>query len=157
MADVGESYITQDIYNDICTHIRSGLSVRKYPFGDHNITERSFYAWVDVHATEPQLQQYLRAREGQADVIFDECLDIADNATDDIIFLVAADTDGDGAKPAIKHSAIARANLQINTRMRMAGKLRPKKYGERVVNQHEPGEGLKEFTLCLKAKDEDAE
>lgn len=77
--------------------------------------------------------KYLRARELQADAIFDECLDIADNATDDVIFLAQDDGDGEGGKPAIKHSAIARSKLMIDTRMRMAGKLKPKKYGEKTT------------------------
>lgn len=86
--------------------------------------------WLADDGYKDFLDRYLRARDVQAEAIFDECLDIADNATDDIMFLVS--DDGNDAKAGIKHSAIARAKLQIDTRMRMAGKLKPKKYGDKV-------------------------
>jgi len=81
------------------------------------------------------LAKYLRARETQADIIFDECLQIADNATDDIGFLTSEDNHGEGGKAVIKHSAIQRAKLQIDTRMRMAGKLKPKRYGDKTTTE----------------------
>jgi hypothetical protein len=81
-------------------------------------------------------ESYLRARERQAALLFDECLEIADDSTDDILFLASQDDSGDGGKPALKHSAIARAKLRIDTRMRMAGKLHPKKYGDKLDLNH---------------------
>jgi hypothetical protein len=56
----------------------------------------------------------IRAREVQADLLFDEILDIADGAKDDMI-------------------NIQRARLQIDVRKWMVGKLAPKKYGKRVT------------------------
>ena len=55
---------------------------------------------------------YARAREHHADALFAQCLEIADNAT--------ADVDSDG-KP--NNAAVQRARLQIDTRLRVAGKL----------------------------------
>jgi len=55
--------------------------------------------------------QYARARETQADTLFDDILHIAD----------AAGTDSD----ALNH-----AKVRIDARKWMAGKLRPKKYGD---------------------------
>lgn len=71
------------------------------------------------------MEKYLRAREAQADVIFDECLDIADDSGADAVI----DKQTGGIK--IEGEVIQRAKLRIDTRMRMAGKLKPKKYGDR--------------------------
>lgn len=55
--------------------------------------------------------QYVRAREDQADALFDEILDIADE----------------------KAADVRRAQLRVDARKWMAGKLQPKKYGERLA------------------------
>lgn len=133
MADVSAEYITQDLLNDICDWMKLGNSIRKFPFSEHGKTDRSFYRWLESCATEEQRQQYARGIEERADAIFEECIEIADNSTDDVIFLTADDKDGEGGKPAIKHSAIARARLMVDTRKWMLGKLQPKKYGEKLA------------------------
>ena len=135
-ACVSAAYIDDALFAEILEHITSGLSVGSF-FITHEKTERSFYNWLDKHATESHIQAYLRARKAQADAIFDECLDIADNATDDVELI----TTERGDKLAIKHSAIQRAKLQIDTRMRMAGKLKPKKYGDKLVQEHTGSDG----------------
>ena len=59
----------------------------------------------------------------QADAIFDECLDIADDGANDYM--------GDDEKYNGDH--VARSRLRIDTRKWMAGKLAPKKYGEKLA------------------------
>jgi hypothetical protein len=56
--------------------------------------------------------QYARAREVQADVLADEILDIADDSSDP-----------------------AKARVQIDARKWLAGKLRPKVYGDKVSQE----------------------
>lgn len=66
--------------------------------------------------------RYARAREVQADKLFAECLEIADQ------YDKAADN-GEGGTDHIN-----RARLRIDTRKWMAGKLRPKVYGEKITH-----------------------
>ena len=61
------------------------------------------------------LEKYARARLHQADVLFHQCLDIADNDGNDVFL------DKEGNKTA-NHAAIQRHKLMIETRFRMAGK-----------------------------------
>ncbi len=75
------------------------------------------------------LQKYLRARESQADLIFDECLEIADNNAHDTI-------KADGGREVLNGEWVARCKLRVDTRMRMAGKLAPKKYGDKIEHEH---------------------
>ena len=64
-------------------------------------------------------EQYARARETQADTIFDEIVDLADEA-------------------GFTNERIAKARLQIDARKWVAGKLRPKKYGEKHMLGSDP-------------------
>lgn len=64
--------------------------------------------------------QYARAREVQADKLFDECLTIADQY----------DATAEKLEGGTDH--INRARLRIDTRKWMAGKLRPKVYGDKL-------------------------
>lgn len=64
-------------------------------------------------ATEPEFaEKYTRAREVQADYFADETVDIADNEPD----------------PAV-------AKVKIDARKWHAGKTRPKKYGDKVMQE----------------------
>ena len=60
------------------------------------------------------LEKYTRARLHQADVLFHQCLDIADDTSRDVI-------EQNGNK-MVNHAAIQRDRLKIETRFRMAGK-----------------------------------
>jgi predicted DNA-binding protein YlxM (UPF0122 family) len=62
-------------------------------------------------------ERYTRAREHQSDVLFNQCLDIADDSTNDII------KNDDTGEKTINNAAIQRDRLRIETRFRMAGKL----------------------------------
>ena len=91
--------------------------------------------------------RYARAKEDQADKIFEECLAIADSQEGDIIKV-------DG-KEMVNHDAIARAKLRIDTRKWMAGKLRPKVYGEKLDLTHANPDGTPiTFKTVIEAKPE---
>jgi hypothetical protein len=85
--------------------------------------------WLAREENEDFREQYARAREAQADVLFDEILDIADNGSND--WMQANDPDN----PRWRHNgeAIRRLQLRIDARKWIAGKLRP--YGERVAQE----------------------
>lgn len=89
--------------------------------------------WLSQH--EAFCESYLRARERQADLIFDECLEIADDSSGDTK-LVGRDGE---EREVLDSEWVARSKLRIDTRLRMAGKLAPKKYGERITQEHEGG------------------
>lgn len=133
-------------YNDtitdtICERIAEGRSLRSIAQDEDMPHESTIYRWLFKH--KEFSEKYARAREAQADVYAEEIIEIADNSTDDVIFLTSDDDSGDGAKPAIKHSTIARARLQIDTRKWLAGKLRPKKYGDSTQVKHADADGNK--------------
>jgi hypothetical protein len=66
--------------------------------------------------------QYARAREEQADKLFREIIEIADDASGDYV------TTSDG-KRIVDHENIQRSRLRVDAR---AARLAPRKYGDRI-------------------------
>lgn len=66
--------------------------------------------------------QYAQAKLKQADLLADECLEIADDASCDVKY----DKDGN---EMINAEFVARSRLRIDTRKWLASKLLPKQYG----------------------------
>lgn len=101
---------SQKLFDQICDRISDGESLRSICRNKDMPSTTSVMNWLNKDAA--LVEQYARAKNAQADTIFDECLHIADMASAD---------------------EIQQARLRIDTRKWMAGKLRPKKYGERNV------------------------
>lgn len=100
---------TQPLADFICERIAGGKSLLSITRDDGMPSMPTVLMWA--RTSQGFLRQYLLARDLQADAIFDECLEIADD-------------------PAlVTYEDIQRARLRIATRQWMAGKLRPKKYG----------------------------
>ena len=92
-------------------------------------SQSAFYSWL--RDKEELEQKYVRAREAQADVIFDEVLDIADGGGSD--------------------ENVQRDRLRIDARKWMAGKLAPRRYGDKVKHEHGVDEGLASMMKTLES------
>ena len=69
------------------------------------------------------------AKLRQADLLFDQCLEIADDDRHDTKTI----TRGDGSTlEVMDFEWVARSKLKVETRLKMAGKLSPKKYGDKI-------------------------
>lgn len=88
------------------------------------------FRWLAAH--EAFSDQYAHARDSQADTLFDDVLAIADQY--------------DTLSEALNPDLIQRAKLRIDARKWMAGKLRPKKYGDKLELDasltHEAGDSI---------------
>ena len=113
----------QKVADFVCEEIADGKSLRSIARDNKDVNERSVFTWL-AKSIDFQ-QQYARAREDQADAIFDEILDIADDARNDWM-----ESNEGGASLNSEH--IQRSKLRIDARKWMAGKLRPKKYGDKL-------------------------
>jgi len=69
--------------------------------------------------------QYARAREEQADKLFREIIEIADDASGDYV------TTRDG-QTIVDHENIQRSRLRVDARKWAAARLAPKKYGDHI-------------------------
>lgn len=118
------SAFTQEVADVICERIAAGESLRSILKDDGMPASSTVFKWlIDYPAFS---EQYTRAREAQADSLFDEILTIADDGRNDSY------TDDDG-NVRTDHDVIARSKLRVDARKWMAGKLRPKKYGDKLA------------------------
>lgn len=96
----------------------------------HWPSSRTIWRWVEAH--EKFRQSYLRAHAQQAALLAFEALEIADDASRDTKWVGPA-----GAQYEVMDAEwVARSKLRVETRLRMAGKLDPKKWGERATVEH---------------------
>ena len=127
---------SQELFDTICERIAEGRSLRAICQDEDMPAQSSVFRWL---AAEPELQEkYARAREAQADAIFDEILDIADDARND--WMERQNADGSSAT-LVDHEHVSRSKLRIEARRWMAGKLRPKVYGEKLDLTHANPDG----------------
>lgn len=116
----------QEIADIICERLADGESLRTICDADDMPNRATVFRWLAKH--KEFSDQYARAKEEQADSIFDEVLDIADNSRNDWMEKRGEDDAG----WVLNGDHIQRARLRIDARKWMAGKLRPKKYGEKL-------------------------
>lgn len=120
------SDFSQEIADAICERIADGQSLRGICRDDDMPAASTVFKWlVDNKAFS---EQYARAREAQADSLFDEMLEIADDARND--WMERRGEEDAGWVANGEH--IQRSRLRLDARKWMAGKLRPKKYGEKI-------------------------
>lgn len=129
---------SQELFDRICERIADGESLRTICADEDMPSKTTVFRWLANDAALSD--QYARAREAQADAIFDEILDIADTAVNDWM-----ETNGqDDVGYRVNGEHIQRSRLRIDARKWMAGKLRPKVYGDKVDVEHSGG-----FTVVL--------
>lgn len=133
---------TTELAARICERIANGESLRSICQDADMPATSSACKWLGEH---PEFaEQYARAREAQADVFFDEILDIADNAQND--WMERHGEDDAGWQANGEH--IQRSKLRIDARKWMAGKLRPKKYGDKLQHTGADGESPVQVTIA---------
>ncbi len=109
------STYSDEIAERICSRIAKGESLKSICRDPEMPCENTVFNWLEKKEHDAFLRQYVRAREQQADALADECLLISDDAIGG------------------SHEAIAAARLRVDTRKWLAGKLRPKKYNDKLI------------------------
>lgn len=98
----------QKIADFVCKEIALGKGLRELARENEDVCQSTIYDWLNKY---PEFaEQYTRAREEQADTHFDDIMRIADNTNQDV----------------------NDRRLRIDARKWVAGKLRPKKYGDKI-------------------------
>ena len=123
---------SKDIADEICERLIGGESLRTICDSEHMPSSTTIFKWLNI--TPEFAKQYADAREAQADAIFDEILDIADDGRNDWM----ENVDDEGAVLGYKFNgeAARRSQIRIDARKWMAGKLRPKKYSDKLEIEH---------------------
>jgi hypothetical protein len=107
---------------EICRRIALGESLRAICKDGAMPSQEAVYSWLRVNAAFRE--QYVRAREDQAEFYLDEIIAISDDTTHD-----TKHTDS-GEQP--NSEWISRSRLRVDARKWAMSKLAPKKYGDKI-------------------------
>ena len=108
------SKFTQELVDIICGRIAEGESLTKICQEKTMPSKPSVLLWLSK-STEFSTQ-YARARDAQADLLAEQTIEIADDP-----------------KSGVDAVSVAHARLRIDARKWYAGKVAPKKYGDKVT------------------------
>jgi hypothetical protein len=129
------SIFTPELGLAICKRISEGEGLRAICRTEGFPNPGTVYRWL-LEAVDPNANdglklfsdQYTRAREHQAEVYADEIIEISDNSTND------TQLDDEGNE-ITNFDNIQRSRLRVDSRKWLAGKLRPKKYGDSMTHK----------------------
>jgi hypothetical protein len=113
----------KEAFDSAIKSIEQGESLRNALSGSDTPSRTTFFKWIDDD--EEKLNQYTRACEARADLIFEDILEIADENNADVYVddLGVAKIDG---------NSVNRSRLKVDARKWMLSKMQPKKYGEKL-------------------------
>ena len=120
----------------ICERMIEGESLRVICSDDDMPAASTVFRWLEDD--EGFREQYARAREAQADAIFDEILEIADDGRNDYVEKLRQDG---GKGTAFDAEHVQRSRLRVDARKWVASKLAPKKYGDDLRLRHADADG----------------
>jgi hypothetical protein len=136
------SAYTPAVASAICEALADGMSLRKLCAQPAMPSMTTVMRWLADEAKQEFRLHYAHAREAQADLLASEILEIADDSSGDII------TDKDG-NTRVDREFVARARLRVDARKWLAGKLAPKKYGDRIEHTGTDG-GAIQHTVSVR-------
>lgn len=129
------SSFTQEIADAICERIADGQSLREICRDESMPDKKTVLRWLAER--EEFRAQYASAREAQADHFADEILEISDDGTNDWTKRKI----GEELVDVVDHEHISRSKLRVDARKWLMARMAPKKYGDRVMNEHTGRDG----------------
>jgi hypothetical protein len=143
-----------EIADAICELIIKGYSVRKIGELEPMPCEDTIYTWLSKHSDFSE--KYTEAVQHRTNKYLEECVDLSDNMPDGIMFigldgrlferlevlqLTPKERAEAGLNPiGLTTELINKRKLQIETRMKAAARMHPRKYGEKITQTLEGGD-----------------
>ena len=126
---------TPELCAVICSRLAEGASLRTICLADDMPDMSSVFKWLRENPAFSQ--QYAKAKEEACDALFEEILDIADNGSND--WMESHDPENPGYRFNGEH--YQRSRMRVDVRKWALSKIKPKKYGEKVTQEHTGPEG----------------
>lgn len=120
----------ESVFESICVEIENGSSLIAILRREGTPSTKTFYEWMD--ADTEKIKRYARACERRQEALFEEIHVIADTTVEGVTIT----TDDKGKTTETKGDMLGHRRLQIDARKWMLGKMNPKKYGDKVVNEN---------------------
>jgi hypothetical protein len=122
---------TEDLLTQIFERVANGESLNKICSEPGMPARKSFYEWVAQDETV--LRRYEFAMTMRADTYAEQTIEISDDSRADKYI-------DENGREVTNHEVVNRARLRVDARKWYASKLAPKKYGDKVVNEHQGGD-----------------
>jgi hypothetical protein len=124
------SDFTPELVDEIVEWIAEGKTLREFCRQEGKPHYSTVYDWIEKDAEFSQ--RFARARSIGEDVIAMECLEIADDGTNDWETRISAKGE---EYQAHNPEVVNRSRLRVDTRLKLLAKWNPKKYGDKLVHQ----------------------
>lgn len=119
---------TAELGRKICLRISNGESLRAICREEGMPDASTVHSWLLDADKKLFSQQYARARNSQAEIIFDELLEIADDSSQDTLLVQM----GKKTVPMENKEWVNRSRLKVDTRKWYISKVLPKKFGDKL-------------------------
>lgn len=129
--------VPKDKAESLVTWISQGKTCREW-CTLNSVGVTTVFDWMAKDAAFAE--SIARAREAGEEIIAQECMEIADNATND--WMERKTSEGDAAGVEFNKEHVQRSKLRIETRLKLLAKWNPKKWGERQQIEHSGKIGL---------------
>lgn len=113
----------------ICERLADGESLKAMCAEEDMPSRSTVFKWLANPAHKQFVDMYTRAREEQADALFDEIIAISDDGTND--WMEKKGGEGEVIGYIENGEALRRSALRIDARKWAAAKLLPRKYSEK--------------------------
>lgn len=122
------SIYSQELADKICVRLAAGESLRSICRDPDMPEARTVHYWLLDEEKKSFFQQYARARSIQAENMFDEILDIADDGSNDFMTIVK----GNESYEMENKEVTNRSKLRVDSRKWYLSKVLPKKFGDKL-------------------------
>ena len=119
------SIFTPELADRICHRLSQGESLKTICYDEDMPNASTVHQWV-LDDKEGFSKKYARARDIQAENMFDEILEIADDGTNDLMTI----TKGDVSYNVEDREVTNRSKLRVDSRKWYLSKVLPKKFGD---------------------------
>lgn len=129
--------ITQKVRDAILTQMVEGKTISEICRAEDMPAASTVYLTLSRDAEFSEL--YARAREAQVERFAEEILEIADDGSND--WMERRNDDGEVTGEVVNHEHISRSKLRVDSRKWLMAKMAPRKYGDKVTQEHVGGNG----------------
>lgn len=121
--------VPQDVADEVVAWIAEGKTLREFCRQNGKPSYGTIYDWQEKDAEFAS--RIARAREQGEDVIAQECLEIADDGTND---WEQRQAKNGSTYDVVNPEVVARSRLRVDTRLKLLAKWNPRKFGDKVEN-----------------------
>ncbi len=132
---------TPELGAEICARISDGDSVRTICKSDDMPAASTIFLWLAAH--KDFSEQYTKATGERGEAIYEDTLEIADDARNDWMERQSTSEKGVGVNNGwvLNGEHVQRSRLRVETRKWFLSKLNPKKYGEKITQEQTGADG----------------